>query len=130
MSDPNPNPLQMGGTFASQIRVRDNVLTPALWLSGASVIPFLLATIVREQWIRNIALGIGFLCFLVPIAGYVYFAIRQPDRLQSETYLLRREEFQMLKQGQVTSEPIVAANTPASANPSLALPPPNVGSNQ
>ncbi len=125
MSVPNPW-VQVGQALISSIRVRSNVLAPMLWLCAASVLLCLLAWAFRDvAWIRDDAVKGVFLCFLAALMWYAYFALRDPDRLQSESYLLRRQELQMI-QGQEAPLVISTENTPASANPSLP-PPENAG---
>ncbi len=103
---------------ANRVYVR-NVLNPLLWLCGIGCpLLFLTAREFRDvPWIRGTAFIIGVLLLLVTIAAFIYFAIRDPDRLQSEEYSLQIKRLQMMMQGKTEPILIDATSSPASANP-------------
>jgi hypothetical protein len=73
-----------------------SALNPILWLAGiVSPLSLTLAAI----WASDLALWflvIGALPVAVSIFAYIYFMIRDPDRLQSEEYNLERHRIEHL----------------------------------
>jgi len=104
---------------ARKLRVR-SALNPMLWLS-AIALPICIGAAyafradVPVMWVLLIAglFPIGTTC-----VGFVYFAITQPERLQSEDYQLRHETLQMIQQ-KVGSLELDPTSLAAIANPSL-----------
>ncbi len=85
---------------AGVVRVR-SALNPFLWCFVWTV-AFLIATyFLRDDPITRYAcLGLAALPLLVALAVGVYFALKHPDRLQSEEFVIRQRELQVLyKQG-------------------------------
>jgi Zn-dependent protease with chaperone function len=107
--------------WGSRIHVRSSALNPALWLC-AIVLP---VCFVAAYWFRDdhvlvyILIGLGSLPILLSIGGFIYFAIKQPERLQSEDYQIRHESLQLIQQKSVdaTVIPYDAINAIATANP-------------
>lgn len=71
-----------------------SVLNPLLWLTAFVLITFLPAAGVAgfSSAVGIVLVAIAILAVLVTLGAYVYFAIKNPDRLQSEEFLLRQQE--------------------------------------
>jgi hypothetical protein len=80
---------------AGVIHVR-SALNPFLW-SFVWTVAFLLATYALrdDPPTRYICLGLAALPLLVTMAIGVFFAVKHPDRLQSEEYRLQQRALQM-----------------------------------
>lgn len=104
---------------AGTVRV-GTALNPILWLT-AFVTPtsFFAAWLAGFETAIGVCLtGLGALPALVAVASFVWFALRDPDRLQSEEYLLRQREIHILsKSGEVLVSSETAGLEP---NPLLA----------
>ena len=108
---------------AQKLRVR-SALNPMLWLTAiaspiclGAAYAFSAQSTVMWVLVAVALLPIVFTCF-----GFVYFAAKSPERLQSEEYQLRHETLQMIQQktGHLVIDPTSLA---AIANPALpALP--------
>ena len=89
---------------ARRLRVR-SALNPMLWLTGIGTpLCFGAAFLFRANTSLSAGLlTIGALPIVVTCAGFAYFAIKQPEKLQSEDYQLRHEAIQLIqtKGGQV-----------------------------
>ncbi len=113
---------------ARQLRVK-SALNPMLWLTGiATPVCFCAAYTFRERTIISaVLLGAGLLPIFVTCGGFAYFAIRSPEKLQSEDYQLRHEALLIIQQksGALELDP---ASLPAIANPApTSLPPGDEG---
>jgi drug/metabolite transporter superfamily protein YnfA len=84
------------GLFGKVEYNKTNVLPTIMWLGAFGfVICAILACLEQMSDIRNYLLIAGGISFLFPVFWYSYFAIKDPDRLQSERYQLQRQELQM-----------------------------------
>jgi len=83
---------------AQGLRVR-SALNPLLWLCAiATPICAGAAYLFRgAPWIAGVFASIAVLPVVTACAGYVYFALRMPDKLQSEDYQLRHETLQIIQ---------------------------------
>ena len=74
-----------------------NVMNPLLWVCGLVSLPCLgvIAYAEKVSWVVNcLALApVGTL-----LVSYVYFALRTPDRLQSESYQLRKQALELIEE--------------------------------
>jgi hypothetical protein len=115
---------------AQQLRVR-SALNPLLWLTGiASPICFVAAYFFRaDLFVFRLLIGIGVAPILTACVGFVYFALRKPEKLQSEDYQLRHETLQIIQQksGQLIVDP---ASLSAIANPALLSGPTDAGGSE
>ncbi len=95
---------------AAQVRVQ-NALNPLLWLSAvAPPVCFFFAWLAGfEGAVAGLPIATGILPILATVAAYGYFAVRAPDRLQSETYLLRQQELLILSKGGAAHDPATLA---------------------
>lgn len=106
---------------ARALRVR-SALNPMLWLTAiVSPAAFVAANQFRDA--PAIAVGLlalGALPVVVTCLGFGYFAVRNPDKLQSEEYQLRHETLQLLqsKAGAIAIDP---TSLTAITNPALPL---------
>ena len=115
---------QMAELAARRLHVR-SALNPVLWLC-AIVVPlcFSFAWLFRDDHqLRNVLVYFGLLPVAVACAIFVYFAIRKPEKLQSEDYQIRHESIQLLQQksGVALLNPI---SLEAIANPEVKKLPP------
>ncbi len=81
---------------AGVIRVR-NAMNPMLWLSSASAIIFLCAAFVfRDDPVLKYGFALlGASPILASLAAYFIFMFRDPDRLQSEEFVLKERALQL-----------------------------------
>ena len=107
---------------AGRLQVR-SALNPILWLTGI-VLPLAIAGawVFREN---NSALCVFLSLCALPVVtacvAYVGFAIRKPDKLQSEDYQIRQQALHIIQRGS-RNTPIDPASLRAIANPLLNLP--------
>ncbi|MEK9509443.1 hypothetical protein WI460_14700 [Gemmatimonadota bacterium Y43] len=88
--------LFSSGSEASRGLQVKSVLNPLLWLSGI-VLPICLiaASQFPEPGIRLALVVSGLVPPGLTCLGFVYFAIRNPDKLQSEDFQIRVQTLQM-----------------------------------
>lgn len=74
-------------------RIRSTAMAPALWLAGVIGVIFLSAAAVFTAQgaivLAGFSFGIAALAAISAILANVYFVFKDPDRLQSEEYVLR-----------------------------------------
>jgi hypothetical protein len=106
-----------------QMHVKSSALNPLLWLAGlGGSLCFFAANFITAfaGWL----ICTGILCIVSPIIAYVYFAIKDPNRLQSEEYQIHQQKIQhQLRQGSQSIELI--SDTCLVANPALLQTSPN-----
>lgn len=83
-------------SFANKIYARSSVLTPLLWLCGISVPTFLIAAAYIPLFATTlIATPI---CLIgITVIVYIAWAVTDPNRLQSEEFLNRQTELQLMQ---------------------------------
>jgi len=89
----------LANIFDRAVSVRvNNVMNPMLWLTAVGMpVSFVAAYFAGFDSTAGILLAaLGALPLLIGCATYVWFALRHPDRLQSEEYLLRQRELLIL----------------------------------
>jgi hypothetical protein len=87
------------------VRVISSALNPMLWLTGiVSPLSLVLAVSTGDVLLREALLGLAILPVLVTIVAYCVFIIRDPDRLQSEEYRLRRDATLMIYKYEASPE--------------------------
>ena len=94
--------MNLGDLFGSAIsragvvRVR-NALNPFLWMTAVCSVPFLAAAVLSHDPVVSYAcLAVAALSVIVKLAVGVYFALKHPERLQSEEYRIHHRALQML----------------------------------
>lgn len=77
------------------IRTR-SVLNPVLWLMSVVLVVLVPAAGVAgfTSAVGLVFIAVALLVVLVAVAAYIYFALRDPDRLQSEEFVLKQQELQ------------------------------------
>ncbi|AUM33446.1 hypothetical protein K9B91_002372 [Salmonella enterica subsp. enterica serovar Give] len=95
-----------------------NVMNPLLWICGLVSIPSLGVIFWSkgaESWV------VDFLAIVPPTASiifYGYFALRSPDRLQSEGYQLKKQVIELIEE-KGSIGPIDARSLEVISNPDL-----------
>lgn len=79
------------------VRVR-SALNPALWLSGILTPACFGFAVISEGAVRVTLLISGMLPIVVSCTGYLYFMVKNPDKLQSEDYQLRKQALQLIEE--------------------------------
>ena len=100
-----PDLLTQIASRADAVRVR-NVINPLLWLSAVTL-PCGIggAWLFREQAaFAAPILATGLLAPLSGIVAYFYFMARDPDRLQSEEYLIEQQRLMLSHKGSTAKE--------------------------
>ena len=105
---------------ATAVRVR-NVLNPLLWLSAVTLPSSLVgAYVLRDYpWFSGPLLGVDLLCPLSSVVGFAYFALRDPQRLHSEEFLIQQQRLMLEARG---ASPVSADSVAMDAKPELAAP--------
>jgi hypothetical protein len=96
---------------AGIVRVR-NALNPLLW-TMAAITPtsFVAAHVFRDDSFLKYGFSVlGASPVVVTLASYLYFMFRDPDRLQSEEYVLRQHAMQILYEKDATAEIVDIVN--------------------
>ena len=98
---------------SSRVRVK-SVLNSLLWLSGISLsaIVALLIGNAPPTWLLVVLVA----PIPVTMLHYIYFVITDPDRLQSEEYLIQRQSLELMEE-KGDSFPIAPSSIAAIANP-------------
>lgn len=86
------NPFQGSGTaWASRQVVTRSILNPILWLNAIVWPSTLAALTVLPPDLRPVVLIVACSCVGVAVVAYGYFSLRDPDRLQSEDFVLQQQ---------------------------------------
>jgi hypothetical protein len=79
-----------------RVRVR-NVLNPILWLCGLIAFPAMAALgfSPHPSWVHIVlaTVPVG-----VALYSYIFFMLRDPDRLQSESFQLRKQALELIEE--------------------------------
>ena len=80
-----------------RLRVK-SALNPALWLCAVVTVPLaILATVVEEpMWLMVCLVVLAFFPPVLAAIGFVVFLFRDPDKLQSEEYQIRKRTLEMI----------------------------------
>jgi hypothetical protein len=118
------------GVAGQRLQVR-SALNPLLWLTAVTTPACLYAAFAFRSE-TAIAIGLLILCaapVLATIGIAVFFAVKSPEKLQSEDYQLRHETLQLVqaKAGHLAVDP---TSLQAIANPAHQLPPQRNGGEQ
>jgi hypothetical protein len=77
-------------------RVRtESALNPLLWLSGLTLLAAVAASYF-DGYLKWALFGMSALCVLVALVAYIYFMLRDPNRLHSERYQLERHKLDLM----------------------------------
>ena len=96
-----------------------NVMNPILWLCGLVTIPSLIAIVSTDNphWVLFI---LSISPVFVALFSFLYFMFKAPDRLQSESYQLRKQALELIEE-KGGSSVIDAASIEAISNPDLPM---------
>ena len=83
---------------ASKLHVK-SALNPMLWLCGIVSLPcFIMAYLLSESLMALAFLSMGAIPVAATIFGFLWFMIKEPEKLQSEEYQLRHEAIDVIRQ--------------------------------
>jgi hypothetical protein len=90
--------IKTGLSRVEAVKVR-TAINPLLWLSGC-LMPFCFAgaLLVPETVIKLAFLGLAAVPIFATLIAYFLFLFRDPDRLQSEQYLIKQQMIQLVRQ--------------------------------
>ena len=74
-----------------------NVMNPILWLCGLITIPSIIAIVTTENphWVLFV---LAIAPVFVALFAFLYFMFKAPDRLQSESYQLRKQALELIEE--------------------------------
>lgn len=93
----------VGREFEGEV-LRKNILHPLIVMDGG--VGLALIALVYAQaawWLTIVVLVIEIILIAITIFFYFYFAFKDPDRLQSERYQLRKREMEIGNKGGMES---------------------------
>ncbi len=96
-----------------------NVMNPVLWLCGLVTIPSIIAivTMGAPHWVLFV---LAIAPVMVALMAYIYFMVKAPDRLQSESYQLRKQALELIEEkGDLSA--IDASSIEVISNPDLPM---------
>jgi len=74
------------------------VVQPLLWLCGTfSLGCFIIAAMVKDIWLQRALFGAGVVPILLFVFSYIYFMFKDPDRLHSEDFQLKRRSLSIVE---------------------------------
>lgn len=123
---PTPDVIRAFMAQSSASGARSNVLHPLAWLSGLLIVGLGLSS-YRDAptWmlvVLIVLLGVTVFLFL---AGFIYFALRNPDQLRSERYTLSKLALEKNLMGDNVSG-LMEVDEAKSVKRGRSLPPPEV----
>lgn len=76
-----------------------SALNPILWLCGITITPILVAISVIKKpiWLMVILLILIVLIVVIALFSFLYLLFKDPDKLQSEEYQLRKQEMELIQ---------------------------------
>jgi hypothetical protein len=95
-----------------------NVMNPLLWVCGLVSIPSLLFLFYAEREPSWVVSCLAIAPPLATIVFYAYFAIRSPDRLQSEGYQLKKQALELIEE-KGSLGPVDARSLEVISNPDM-----------
>jgi hypothetical protein len=90
---------------ATSVRVR-NILSPLLWLCAISSPLGLVGLLSTDPKFSTIFSILILAPLILSLVAYVYFALRDPQRLQSEEYLLREAQIRLMSKAGEVKDPL------------------------
>lgn len=103
--------LRGAQTAAEALFVRQTALHPMLWLSGIIMPPAIVAAYFFDDPLKTVLVIVGATPVVVTCLGFAFFAMTNPEKLQSEEYQIKHQAMEVL---QVKTESINVS--PASLN--------------
>jgi hypothetical protein len=99
--------------------IRSGVLTPLLILNGLVTIPSMAAGTFAEGVYQLFLMALAGVVVVVTIGTFIYFAVKDPDRIHSEQYQLAAQGYRLLGDERMTPEIAqrIVANVPSIMNP-------------
>jgi hypothetical protein len=92
------------------VRVVSSALNPLLWLTGLVTLPSLAAAFwTVDLWKSFVFFGLAIFPVGMTAGVYLYFMIRDPDRIQSEDYRIRKQAFKVILRRGANTEIVGAA---------------------
>lgn len=73
-------------------------LNPSLWMCGVVTIPSLIVAALGPESMRNPCLWIAAVPVAIYAIGFLYFMLRDPDRLQSEKYRIQSRALDIVRE--------------------------------
>jgi hypothetical protein len=118
-----PNPAHKFGLDAFKVLVKEGlasikhktVVQPLLWLCGTfSLGCFLILLFVKDLWLQRGIFLVGLSPVVLFIFAYTYFMFKDPDRLHSEEFQLKRRSLGIVesKGGTVSILPVDLSTNP------------------
>jgi len=114
-------PIQQLYSLIERIRT-GSILAPLLALTFIVGIFVVLTTwISHDIWLVERLWGLFALCVAAVLVAYIIWAVKEPDRLQTEDYRLARHRIDVIGDERNPNDPKLIEATPT-ANPHLPLP--------
>ncbi len=91
------------------------IVQPLLWLCGTFGLGcFVLAATVKDPWLEHGLFVVGIVPLALLAFAYIYFMFRDPDRLHSEEFQLKRRSLSMVetKGGEIAVLPVDLSTNP------------------
>ena len=83
-------------------RIKSTAMAPSLWLAGVVGLIFLTGSVIftvqGATILAALSFGVASIAAFTPIFTNVYFTIKDPDRLQSEEYVIRNRVMDLVGQ--------------------------------
>lgn len=83
-------------------RIKSTAMAPSLWLAGVVGLIFLTGSVVftvqGATVLAALSFGVASVAAFTPIFTNIYFTIKDPDRLQSEEYVIRNRVMDIVGQ--------------------------------
>ena len=118
-----PNPAHKFGLDAFKVLVKEGLASikhktavqPLLWLCGTfSLGCFIILLFVKDLWLQRGIFLVGLSPVVLFIFAYIYFMFKDPDRLHSEEFQLKRRSLGIVesKGGTVAILPVDLSSNP------------------
>ena len=95
-----------------------SAMNPCLWLCALVVIPSLTFAYLTTGLMQIAALVLAFIPILLSCVAYLYFMIRDPDKLQSESFQLRKQALGLIEE-KGRDIPVAITSVEILSNPEL-----------
>lgn len=100
-----------------RLNVRSAV-NPCLWLCGIVSIPALVAACLTTGGVQIAAVSLASVPIVIFCIGFIYFMLKDPDKLQSESYQIQKRALELISQ-KGRSIPIAPTSIEAITNPAF-----------